>query len=126
MAVVLALLAGWSQPTRAEALEGYATYMAPGVMDTVISNRGLSWSDGVALNREGDKGRIVWLVWNDGTIAGPLPVVDCAQEGKHFEKRERQHRVVEVSARVAQDKGFYGWGPVPVTVMFAEPGIRWN
>jgi len=124
-AIVIALLAGWSQPTEADALEGYATYMSPGVMDTVISNRGFGYADGIALNGAGDMGRNVWLVWKDGTITGPLPVVDCAQEN-HYLDRERQGRVAEVSAELAQEKNFYGVGPVPVTVLFEAPRMGWN
>ena len=124
-AIVIALLTGWSHPTEAGALEGYATHMNPGVMDTVISNRGLGYVDGIALNRAGDLGRNAWLVWNDGTITGPLPVVDCAQEN-HYTERVRQGRVVEVSAKLAKEKNFYRVGPVPVTVLFEAPETRWN
>jgi len=125
MVAIALLLTGWSQPTEVESLEGYATYMNPGMMNTVIDNRGLSWADGVALNRAGDLGRTVWIVWDDGSVTGPLPVVDCAQEN-HYLERERQGRVVEVSARLAKEKNFYRVGPVPVTVLFEAPETRWN
>ncbi len=116
----------WDQPTNTVTIHGVSTYYAPGVMQQVISNRGLDWPDGVALNRAGDLGRTVWLQWDDGTITGPLVAVDCAQEG-HFETRERQGRVVEVSAELAKSRGFYGVGPHPVIVWYTEPPeTRWE
>ena len=123
--ILFALLAGWGQPTEPESIQGAATYYSPGTMQQVITNRGMSYYDGVALNRKGDLGRFVWIQWDDGSIIGPLPVVDCAAEG-HYEKRERQGRVVEVSASVAREQGFYGVGPVGATVWFKEPEGRWN
>ena len=116
---VALILAGpeWQEPTEATRIQGQATYMAPGVMDRVIENRGLAVADGVALNRAGDLGREVWLQWPDGQIDGPLPVVDCAQAA-HYEEREAADRVVEVSADLARRRGFYGVGPMPVTVLF--------
>ena len=71
----------------------------------------------------GDNWCMTWAA--DGSIVGPLPVVDCAQKA-HYAKRERQGRVVEVSARVAKERGFYGVGPVPVMVWFEKPTMRWN
>ena len=125
IAIAIALVSGWSQPTEARSIEGYATYYAEGLMDRVISNRGLGYGDGVALNRAGDLGRNVWLVWDDGSITGPMPVVDCAQQN-HYAERVNRGRVVEVSAELAMEKGFYGVGPVPVTVLFEPPMIEWN
>ena len=111
----------WASMTTAPAIQGEPTYYDEGIMQRVIANRGLTWADGVALNRAGDLGRTIWLLWPDGTVDGPLPVVDCAQRGEHYRTRERQNRVVEVSAKLAQQRGFYGVGPVPVTVLFSEP-----
>ena len=125
IATIALLVGGWNQPTDAEAIHGHSTYYADGLMRQVIANRGLSHADGVALNRAGDLGRIVWLMWDDGTITGPLPVVDCSQK-IHFENRESQGRVVEVSAKLARERGFYGVGPVGVTVWFQPPEVRWE
>ena len=132
MALIAAAILAWGQPTPGDYIAmtdkpTVATYMNPGIMQQVIANRGLDWLDGVALNRKGDLGLWVWLQWDlDGTITGPLPVVDCAQEG-HFEKRERQGRVVEVSAELARERGFFGVGPVGVTVWFTKPPpTRWE
>jgi hypothetical protein len=122
--LLFALLA-WGQPTEPETITGMATYYADGVMEQVIANRGLPWGDGVALNAAGDLGRFVWVQFEDGSIIGPLPVVDCAQE-QHYDERRQQGRVVEVSAQVARQHGFYGVGPVPVTVWFGLPPVRWN
>ena len=125
MALIAAAILAWGQPTPGDYIAmtdkpTVATYMNPGIMQQVIANRGLSHSDGVALNRAGDLGRTVWLMWDSGEIDGPLVVVDCAQEA-HFEKRERQGRVVEVSAELARERGVYQVGPVGVTVWFSEP-----
>ena len=100
-------------------LEGQATYYSPGLMEKVAENRGMDLSGymgGVALNRKGDLGRVVWLDWG-GVTEGPFLVVDCAQKA-HYRVREKQFRVVEVSAEIAQKHGFYGVGPHPVTVWF--------
>ena len=125
IALTVALLSPWLRPTEEEYLDGYATYMDYGVMDKVISNRGLQWPDGVALNRAGDRGREVWLLWGDGSISGPLKVVDCAQRD-HFARKEKWGHVVEVSAELAQERGFYGVGKVPVSVLFEAPKERWH
>lgn len=114
----------WAEPTQETRLAGRATYYRPGLMDEVAINRGLDldgYLSGVALNRAGDLGRVVWLQWEDGWIAGPFLVVDCAQRGPHFERRLEQGYVVEVPAWVARLQGFYGVGPVAVTVRFDAP-----
>ena len=117
MSALFLLLAGWDVETTDPAVVGLSTYYAPGLMAQVIDNRGLSVPDGVALNSCADLGRDVWLLWPDGSVDGPLPVVDCAQEA-HYQARLDQGRVVEVSARLARERGFYGVGPYPVTVLF--------
>lgn len=114
----------WSDPTPADEIQGQATYYAPGLMQRVAINRQMDLTGhiaGVALNRSGDLGRTVWIEWDDGSIDGPFMVVDCAQRGDHFERRERQGYVVEVPAWVARLRGFYGVGPVPATVLFDPP-----
>lgn len=73
---------------------------------------------GVALNRQGDLGRVVWLEFKH-SIEGPYLVVDCAKS-VDYKARERQGRVVEVDARTAMRHGFYYWGPVPVHVYFDD------
>ena len=115
----------WSQPTADNYIVGYATYYADGVMDSVIEYRGLGHADGVALNSAGDLHRWVWLQWSDGTVDGPLPVVDCAQR-IHYITRENQNRVVEVSADLAREREFYGVGPEWVIVWFVEPTLMWE
>ena len=119
-AIALTVAAPWTTPTDTPTIHGTATYYRPGLMQQVITNRGLPYPDGVALNRAADIGRQVWLQWADGTIDGPLPVVDCAQRN-HYNTREQQGRIVEVSAELAQRRGFYGIGPAPVTVWLIPP-----
>ena len=117
------MLALWSVPTADPSLAGYATHYATGLMQTVADNRGMSldgYAGGVALNRCGDLGRRVWLRWEDGTVTGPLRVVDCAQRG-HILDRERRRYVVEVDASLARRRGFFGIGPMPVVVLFEPP-----
>lgn len=109
-------------------LTGTATYYAPELMETVAENRGMDlsgYAGGAALNDPRHLGDVVWLDWGD-EVQGPFLVVDCGQE-KHIPERERLGRVVEVSAEVAMDRGFYGVGPVPVTVLFERPRpSRWD
>jgi len=110
----------WAQPTQEASVKGLSTYYRAGLMDEVAINRGLDldgYISGVALNRAGDLGRVIWLEWDDGSIMGPFLVVDCAQR-IHFDEREQQGRVVEVPAWVARLQGFYGIGPIGVVVWF--------
>jgi len=129
-AIISMLAALWTIPTSDVSIGGKATYMNPGVMEGVVSYFELDLSGyvgAVALNRQGDKGRAVWLEWEDGTIDGPFLVVDCAQRVGHFEDRERQRRVVEVSWDWAVKKGFALVGPVPVKVWFVNPKkLEWE
>lgn len=107
-------------------LTGSATYYAVGLMEYVAEYREMDLSafvGGVALNDPAHLGMTVWLEWEDGTVQGPFLVVDCAQR-LHTPDRERQGYVVEVSAEVAIERGFYGWGPVPVTVFQERPGEK--
>ena len=119
--VAMALLLLWNTSTPVSHLHGEATYMRSGLMEQVAVNKGLSldgYAGAVALNRAADLGRVVWLSWEDGSVDGPLLVIDCAQRGKHFAARESQRRVVEVSYEIAQLRGLAGYGPRPVTVSF--------
>jgi len=91
-------------------------------MQTVADNREMNldrFVGGVALNRRGDLGRIVWLEFN-GELRGPFLVVDCSQE-IHYNDRESAGYIVEVSAKFADEMGFYGVAPVPVHVHFRPP-----
>ena len=102
-------------------LEGQATYYSHGLMERVAENRGMDltgYMGGIALNRKGDLGRVVWLEWGSVT-EGPFLTVDCARKG-HFQAREDDGRVVEVDAQTAQRHGFFGVGPVPVKVIFYD------
>ena len=113
----------WTVPTADSYIDGKATYMVPGLMEQVAENRGRSlagYAGGVALNRAGDLGRLVWLEWADGAVNGPYLVVDCARR-EHFEERERQRLIVEVDAQTAWLREFYRVGPVPVRVWFIRP-----
>lgn len=126
MALIAAAILTCGTPTPGDVIHGKATYMNPGRMQEVIANRELGWSTGIALNREGDLFRWVYLEWPDGTIDGPLISVDCAQAA-YYETRERQGRVVEVSAELARERGFFGIGPEPVTVwLIKPPEMRWE
>ena len=120
MATVLAVALAWSSRSP-ETLDGQVTYYSPGLMQQVAENRGLSlegYAGGVALNRRGDLGRVVWLEF-DGAIDGPFLVVDCARR-EHYESREQRSRVVEVDAQTAMRRGFYGVRPVSVKVFFDD------
>jgi hypothetical protein len=120
LAHLLTLIA-WLLPTSQSTIAGQATYYDPGLMEQVAANRHMDltgYLGGVALNRAGDLGRDVWLEWEDGTIQGPFLAVDCANR-RHFEEREAQGYIVEVDAQTAQERGFYGVGPVDVRVHFA-------
>lgn len=122
--VTTALFAIWSLPSADLAVQGYATYMRPGLMEQVAANKAANlepYAGGVALNRAGDLGRVVWLEWDNGAIDGPFLVIDCAQQGQHFARREHQRRVVEVDYDLAKLRGFAGVGPKRVTVWFREP-----
>ncbi len=130
LAMVATMLAGalWGVPTGEVVLEGKATHYAEGRMMEVVGTRGLSlegYAGGVALNRAGDLGRKVWLEWDggpySGLVDGPFLVVDCAQRGEHYERRQRRGYVVEVDAVLAGLRGFKGWGPVGVRVWFVDP-----
>lgn len=126
--VTTTLFALWSLPTPQPAIEGYATYMRPGLMAQVAANKAIdieAYHGFVALNRAGDLGRVVWLQWEDGTIDGPLLVIDCAQRGKHYAQRMHQQRVAEVDYDLAKLRGFAGVGPVPVVVWFQKPPALW-
>src|SRR5512139_3157200 len=116
-------LSTWSSPTSDPEISGLATYYRPDLMQQVAANRHMvayepPYLGGVALNRAGDLGRTVWLRWEDGTTDGPYRVVDCAKRSDYLLRRGR---IVEVDAETAQRRGFYGIGPVPVTVLFCEP-----
>ncbi len=126
----LVVAALWSIPTSDDSVAGRATYYADGLMEQVAENRGRSltgYVGGIALNRAGDLGRIVWLEWPDPkhgwlqtTIEGPFLNVDCSQR-RHFAERERRRLVVEVDAQTAQRRGFYEIAPAPVRVWFVNP-----
>jgi len=119
----LLLVTLWATTTTEPAIDGLATYYAPGVMEAVAVNRGMDLSHyrgGVALNRAGDLGRTVWLERN-GVIDGPFLVVDCARRGPHFEDRERRGYVAEIDYRLAREWGIVGVGPTPVKVWFELP-----
>lgn len=130
MTMLTLLAALWQIPASDDSLTGLATYYAPGVMEAVAVNRGMSiagFRGGVALNRAGDLGRTVWLEYKD-EIVGPYLVVDCARRGPHFEERESKRYVVEVDYRLARDWGIVGVGPVPIIVHFYPPtpeGYQW-
>ena len=119
MATVIALIA-WSSASSGN-LEGQATYYSPKLMEEVAEYRGLSldgYLGGVALNRQGDLGRVVWLEF-DRAIEGPFLSVDCAQR-EHYEARERKGYVIEVDAETARRHGFFGIGPILVKVYFDD------
>jgi hypothetical protein len=116
-------MALWKVPHGEDQISGRSTHYAPRLMATVAANRGMDlvgFQDGVALNRAGDLGRKVWLEWSDGTIDGPMLVVDCARRTDAAE-RERQGYVVEVSAELAGEREFYMLHSVPVVVWFVPP-----
>lgn len=100
----------WKARTEEEEIRGRATYYAHGLMEEVARNRGMNlgpFKGGVALNRAGDLGRVVWLE-KDGRVFGPYLVVDCAQQGEHFTRREELGLVVEVPWELAMEWGMRG------------------
>ncbi len=119
-AVLLALLA-WSEPTPGDWIDGKATYYAPRLMEEVAANRDMELDGAVgfvAMNRAGDLGRLVWIE-RGGQVTGPYRVADCAQEGAHYEERERRNLAIEVSWEQAQAWNMLG--PVKVRVLFVPP-----
>ena len=126
---ILALAASLMSPVAADPLVvGRATYYNPPWMQEAYANR-LAWGQVepcpecvgmVALLDPEYIGRHVWLQRPGMDPEGPFLVVDCAQRD-HFVERERQGRIVEVSAEVAQAHGFFEVGPVDVGVWFVEP-----
>jgi hypothetical protein len=123
LAAVL-FVTSWADPTppAVKHLHGFATYMARGVMDQVLANRGIVVPEGtiaVALNRKGDLGREIWIEYAGGFFHRAVSV-DCASEHDYL-KRLEQSYVVEVSAEEADEEGFCAEGPVPVTVYFENP-----
>lgn len=126
-----AALAAWALPAIVGMLQGEATYYAEGLMEQVAENRAMDlrpFVGGVALNRAGDLGRVVWLEWEapdgtGGTVEGPFLSVDCAREGKDYERRELEGRIVEVDWEVAVRRGFAGVGPVGVKVWYRYPYV---
>ena len=123
LAIVLPLL--WQDATPGDMLSGLATYMKPGKIEAAAQRMKRSLEGvvgGVALNRKGDIGRIVWIE-RASVVYGPFRVVDCARAGEHYEKRERQGRIVEVSYELADEWGIVGVGPTAVAVWFIDPRI---
>ena len=121
LAVILPLL--WTDATPGDCLSGLATYMKAGKMEQAARRMQRSLDGvvgGVAMNRKGDIGRLVWIE-RAGIVTGPYRVVDCAQAGEHYEKRERQGRIIEVTYELADEWGIVGIGPTPVTVWFSDP-----
>ena len=120
MATILAVTLVWSSMSPGN-LEGQATYYSPSLMERVAENRGMDLSGymgGVALNRRGDLGRVVWLEW-DRAVEGPFLIIDCAKR-QHYSIREKKGYVVEVDAETARRHGFYKVGPAPVKVYFDD------
>lgn len=118
--ITLALLS-WEEQTPGTFIDGKATYYSIRRMEEVAANRGMALDGAigfVAMNRAGDLGRLVWIE-RDGDITGPYRVVDCAQNGAHYEQREDKRLIIEVSWEQAQAWGMRG--PVPVRVWFQNP-----
>ena len=96
----LALLATLIANT--DSIEGYCTYYADGVMGQVADNRGMSldhFQTGAALNSPEHLNRTVWIE-HEGQIA-LARVVDCAQPGADYDKREAQGYIAEVDYATA-------------------------
>jgi hypothetical protein len=60
----------------------------------------------------------VWIE-HGGTVYGPYLVIDAAQRGAHYEAREAEGKVIEVSYEQAQAWGMKG--PMKVRVHFQYP-----
>lgn len=101
-------------------LDGKATYYAPGIMERVAANRGLSlenYDGGAVLNDCQHLGRRAWIEHGGNVIA--VRIVDCAQ-AQHRAERERRGYVAEVSYQQAAAWGGLR-GPVDVRVHFRDP-----
>lgn len=125
LALGLALFVVTPQP-----VTGEATFYGSGVMEQVYAYRVKAGDirpcpecvDMVALLYPDTIGRKVWLEHPDGSVVGPLLVVDCAQK-QDVAALVRRKWVVDVSWRL----GHY-WamrGPLDgVTVHFTPPHVR--
>ena len=119
----------WTNATPGDVISGTATYYSPGLMESVARSRGYSLegtAGGVAMNRRGDLGRLVWLerfdpAANRMQTTGPYRVVDCARQGRDYAARERSGRVVEVSFELATEWAIAGVGPTPIRVWLVDP-----
>ena len=129
LAIIVAL-ASWKMPTEEPELVGFAKYMDDGVAARTAYNRGYisspydyeKWLEaggfdgGVALMGWGDLGRVVTIIWPDGTHTTHISI-DCAQR-EHYAHRIEQNDVVEVdwdvAARYEMDD------PVEVKVIFGR------
>lgn len=123
LTLAVALTLAWTDSTPGDHIDGKATYMNPGKIEQAARNTHRSLDGvigGVAMNRRGDIGRLVWLE-HKGRITGPYRVVDCAQQGEHYETRERQNRILEVTYELADEWGMIGLGPTDVTVWLNQP-----
>lgn len=124
IATMLLLLLPWDEPTPGIFIEGKASFYNIRRMDEVAYNRDMELGDHagfVAMNRAGDLGRSVWIEYNGVIYGGEYGFlsIDCAQEGAHYEERERRGLVIEVSWEQAQ-----AWKmvkPMPVKVYFVRP-----
>ena len=125
--LMLALLVGpvdWTGPTTLPA-SGHASYYNPGVMDIVWQNRLNTGRVGpcaecagaIAMLREGDIGRKVWLE-HKGEVLGPFMVVDCAGP-KHYARLVEKEEVAELPYWLAQRWKMLG--PIDVTVLDRPP-----
>jgi len=131
IAAVIALTLAWTDRTPGDVISGTATYYSPGLMESVARSRGYSLegtAGGVAMNRRGDLGRLVWLDWynpvtHQPELTGPYRVVDCARQGRDYTARERSGRIVEVSFELAQQWAIAGVGPTPIRVWLVEPAV---
>jgi hypothetical protein len=124
-----ALAVLWHTPTDDAMVTGIATYNNR--MATVAVNRGhiedplfyQDWLDAeglagaVALNRQADIGRKVWI---DGPAGreGPFLVIDCAQL-RHLRRRLELGRLVDVDHITGERWGMFQ--PIPVDVYFQLP-----
>lgn len=126
MNAVLVILSIYASILQPPPIDGRATYYNPRKIEGAAMYHGISLQGAdyfVALNDCKYIGDLVW-VEHDMELTS-CRVVDCAQRGEHYAKRERQGYVLDVQYSLAEHWGIVGVGPADnVRVHFTYPVTR--